>query len=209
MTNRSGYGPPSINSVERASGTKAAAILLELISRRVRRCRKRLATGPAALAVALASSGPLSERAPIPRANTGVSKRAALPFDGRASGCRSVAHNLSLLPNIARLGGFERQPECRAAALLGSTCRRQAGWRLFLPVTTISTSRPPQREQTNRSRQSRRGVVAVPTSYLGGIGLVDVGSPCTIRSTGRRRQHADRPVRAHISPRLEPGSQPF
>jgi hypothetical protein len=44
-------------------------------------------------------------------------------------------------------------------------CRR------FVPLTTISACRLPQREQTSCSRQSNVRFGAVSSSYLGGIGL--------------------------------------
>jgi hypothetical protein len=44
--------------------------------------------------------------------------------------------------------------------------------RRFVPVTTISAPRLPQREQTNRSRQSITVVFAtVPSRHLRGIGF--------------------------------------
>jgi hypothetical protein len=44
-------------------------------------------------------------------------------------------------------------------------------WRRFVPVTTISISRPPQREHTSRSRQSSTDRGPVPLGHVGRVGL--------------------------------------
>src|SRR5260370_8607525 len=60
--------------------------------------------------------------------------------------------------NTGRHGRFERRQECRAAAPPASTCRRQAGRRRFVPVTTVSISRLPPSHHINLVPVDNAGV---------------------------------------------------